>query len=289
MVSRMPMDEHNVTSTIQHNLSVAEGLLEKAADKGAQLAVLPENVLTFGCRKPFQVEEQLAWLQSFGALARKYNSWLVAGSLPLVEFQFSAGDLPGDIQWQAGGALPFASSVVFDNDGRLAAVYRKCHLFDADVSDGEKRYRESEFFQPGNEPMVVKTPWGMMGLAICYDLRFPEYFSRLVQSGAEFVVLPSAFTYVTGKAHWEILLRARAIENQLFMVGVNQAGQHNSQRKTWGDSMIVDPWGKLLNRAGNPSAADDSQLGCQVVLATLEFSEVSTVRQKMPVGQHHRF
>jgi len=273
---------------VDDNLQVAASLVSRAAEAGAELAVLPENVLTFGQRDSFSRAEQLRWLQRFSELAKQHQLWLVAGSLPLQAFIVAEGGSLNQLNWAENDALPFSTSVVFNSAGDIAGVYRKMHLFDAEVNDSTRVYRESDYSQAGDAPVAVETPWGLMGLGICYDLRFPEFFRRLSAQGMRYCVLPSAFTYITGAAHWALLLRARAVENQCFMVGVDQGGEHGRRRKTWGESMIVDGWGDVLVRAGDALAVKDSQLGEHLLIAELNFTEQEKLRQRMPVLRHRR-
>lgn len=286
MVSQTTAKENAAVDTLKANLAVTARLLQNAAYQGAQLVVLPENVLTFGSSLGFPLAQQQAWLNAFSALAAEYRLWLVAGSMPIHGFEYTAGCRPEALRWHDSQELPYATCVVFDDSGGVAGCYRKMHLFDADVADAVGCYRESDHFRAGQTPGVVATPWGTMGVGVCYDLRFPEYFRHLADAGVQWVVLPSAFTHTTGAAHWEILLRARAIENQYFVVGVNQGGEHSSGRKTWGDSMIVDAWGQVLARAGDAPLRPGSQLGEAVLVHSLDLSELCPIRKAMPVSQH---
>lgn len=279
------------TPAFDANMARITALVMAASDRGCGMAVLPENVLTFGQPGAYSQQIQAQWLDQFARLAESAGLWLVAGSLPLAEFTWQPGQTPTQVTWPAPDNMtgkPFATSVVFDDRGCIAGVYRKMHLFDAKINDATGAYRESDSFRPGSSPGLVATPWGIMGLGICYDLRFPEYFRQLRAANAAFVVLPSAFTWTTGQAHWELLLRARAVENQMFLVGVNQGGAHSATRKTWGDSMLVDAWGTVLARAGGAPADGQSQLGEQLVVARLNFAEQATLRDDMPVWLHRK-
>lgn len=255
---------------VDKNLGVAERLIREAALAGAKLVLLPENFALFDSQQLFQLAKNEAetsrvsgWLSE---LSRSLDIWLFAGSLPL---------LPDVIDNQkVRSALS-----VYNPAGDMVARYDKRHLFDADISDGQGSYRESAVIAPGNELVVVDTEVGRVGLSICYDLRFPNQFWQLREQGAEIIVVPSAFTKVTGDAHWEVLLRARAIETQCFVLGANQGGVHSSSRETSGDSMIIDPWGSVLSRCGT---------GESVVLAELDFDLLHQVRQRMPVLLHRR-
>ncbi len=255
------------------NLAAAARLLADAAKQGAQLAVLPENFAVFSAAD-VQVhaeqagDEHAPFQQFLAQQARQHGLWLVGGSIPL---RADSDD---------GDARIFSSCLVYAPDGSLRARYDKIHLFDVDVADAQGRYRESHHFRPGSRVVTVDTPFGRMGLAICYDLRFPELFRALAaEQGAEIFVLPSAFTRVTGAAHWEILLRARAIENGCFLLAAGQGGQHDARRETYGHSMMIDPWGEVL-------ALHES--GDGVAVATLSAARLADIRAKLPVLQHRR-
>ncbi len=264
-------------SEVAVNLDAAAELVGAAARQGAQLIVLPENFACYGrADTSIAGEAESAFdgpiSQFLSRLAKSTSTWLVGGTIPC------AVGLDGSC---AAPGKAFAAQTVWAPDGELKARYDKIHLFDADVSDSIGSYRESDRLEPGSRPVCVETPWGAMGLATCYDLRFPEYFRLLREHGARLVTLPSAFTYSTGEAHWEVLLRARAIENQVFMIGANQGGDHGGGRRTWGHSSVISPWGELI--------AGASGQGPQPVLAQLDLAQLEEVRQRMPVIHHRRF
>lgn len=232
------------------------------------LVLLPENFALFGERQGYAdsaevlgegpIQTQLA------AWARHYGIWLVAGAMPTrIE----------------GEARIHTSSLVFDPEGRCQGHYHKIHLFDVDVADGQGRYRESETFSSGERPVTVPSPFGTLGLSICYDLRFPELYRTLVAHGARILLVPAAFTRVTGAAHWEALLRARAIENQCWVVAANQGGDHETGRETFGHSMIVDPWGAIVAC---------QRAGAGLVSARFDPEQAPTLAGRMPVLRHAR-
>lgn len=221
------------------NLAAARELLGAAAADGCGFAVLPENFALM----PRQARDKSAHaetpgdgpIQSFLAdRAREYGMWIVGGSVP-----FAAHD----------GERVYGACPVFDADGTLRACYRKIHLFDVRLPDSDEVYRESASMAAGAEPAAVDTPIGRVGLTICYDLRFPELFRRLVDDGATVFTVPAAFTSTTGQAHWHILLRARAVENLAYVIAPGQTGGHPGGRETYGHSLIVDPWGRVLAEA----------------------------------------
>jgi predicted amidohydrolase len=261
---------------LEANLSQADKLLAEAAAKGVQLLVLPENFAVFGRAELHQLAEpgdgSGAIERFLASAARLYQIWLVAGTAPY--------RVSGDGRAAPVGKV-FPGCGVWSPAGERVAHYDKCHLFDVDVADGVGQYRESDSFVPGQEPVVAATPWGSVGLSICYDLRFPEYYRHLVQRGAAMLTVPSAFTYRTGEAHWEVLLRARAIENQCFVLAANQGGLHDLKRRTWGHSCIIDPWGRVL--------ACRQEEGPGLAIAELEFSSQQELRRQMPVLNHRRF
>lgn len=259
---------------IDTNLEVTQSLVKGATEQGAQLVVLPENFALFSTAKlqqaGIQEIESAGPIRSFlSNLARNNKVWIVAGSVPV------AARPDGHLLENHVRAACF----VYDDQGNEVCRYDKIHLFDVDVADSYGSYRESDAIEPGERVQVVETPFGRLGLSICYDLRFPELFRLLSDKGAEIITLPSAFTAVTGMAHWEVLLRARAIENLCYIVGANQGGRHSKSRETFGHSMIVDPWGRVL-------AQKDK--GAGVVLADINMEYLKEIRARMPVAKHQR-
>jgi predicted amidohydrolase len=259
-------------ANINDNLQAADRLLRQAASEGAELAVLPENFACYGrgdLRNEGEREsrDQGPILPFLRERARELNLWLVGGTLPLIHPAAGSG--------MADGRRVYAACCVFDAHGQCVGRYDKSHLFDAEVSDGVGTYKESTYLCPGTGPQVVESPWGRLGLSVCYDLRFPEHYRELRAAGADILLVPSAFTYATGKAHWDILLRARAIENQCFVVAANQGGRHDDRRHSYGGSVIVHPWGQILAQKGQ---------GEFLVVAELDMDEVRECRRRMPMG-----
>ena len=257
------------SADVERNLAAAGELLRQARAQGAQVAALPENFAFMGLREVDKLaiaEEQDAGpIQgAVASLARELRLWIVAGTLPLRV---------------AGEPRTAAACLVFDADGRRVARYDKIHLFDVAIPGKDERYEESASVRPGHAPVCVDTPAGRLGLAVCYDLRFPELFRRLLALGAEWFCLPSAFTAPTGRAHWEVLLRARAIENLSHVVAPAQSGFHDNGRETHGDSMIVDCWGRVLARLPR---------GTGVVVADIDLVRQREVRQNFPSVEHRR-
>lgn len=259
-------------SDVLGNLAQARALLEQAAASGAKLAVLPENFAAMGRRdiaaigraEAFGEGPILPWLK---LAARDLKLWVVAGTLPLPP------------QGRPQGKVT-ACSLLVDDQGEQVARYDKLHLFDVDVADARGRYRESDDYAHGSNVVVADTPVGKLGLTVCYDLRFPELYTALREAGAELITAPSAFTAVTGAAHWEILLRARAIETQCYVLAAAQGGVHPGPRETFGHAAIIDPWGRVL--------AEQAQ-GEAVLLAERDSEEQASIRARMPVTNHRRF
>jgi predicted amidohydrolase len=252
------------------NLEQARGLLEDAAAQGARLAALPENFSFMGLKdadkRAVAEADGSGPVQEFlGSTARRLGLWIIAGTVPL-----RAG---------ADGRVA-AASLVYDADGRRAARYDKIHLFDVDLPERAESYRESAHVSPGVQAIVIDTPAGRLGLSVCYDVRFPELYRHLSAHGAQLLAIPSAFTAPTGRAHWETLLRARAIENLCYVIAPAQSGFHPSGRETYGDSMIVDFWGRILRRVPRGRGA---------ALATVDLTAQAGVRKSFPALVHRAF
>ena len=250
---------------VDRNLAEADRLIGEAAAAGARLAVLPEYfpLITGDETAKVRIREQegAGPLQDFlRDAARRHKLWLIGGSCPM------AADSPDKVK---------NSTLVFDDDGRRVARYDKVHLFG--FRKGEECYDESATIEAGNEVVAFEAPCGQVGLSICYDLRFPELFRAMGE--VDLIVLPAAFTYTTGQAHWEILLRARAIENQCYVLASAQGGRHPSGRRAWGDSMIIDPWGEVLARLPE---------GPGVVVADLDPARIAEVRASLPALRHRK-
>ena len=253
--------------SIGANLLEADRLITMAAEKGARLLVLPENFAVMGETETDKVtvreSEDGGPIQEFLAQqAKKHKIWIVGGTVPMVSSS------PDKIR---------AACMLYNDYGEQVARYDKIHLFDVSVVDSEESYTESDTIESGDQVVVVDTPFGKLGLAVCYDLRFPELFRTMVDQGVEIIALPSAFTAITGKAHWEILVRARAIENLSFVLAAGQGGYHINGRETYGHSMVVDPWGQVVNELAN-----DSGLIC----AELDLDRLKNIRKTFPCLSH---
>jgi len=248
------------------NLQQARLLLTQARDRGAALAALPENFAFMGLgdadKRAIGESDGAGPIQdAIAATARDLDLWIVAGTMPI----------------RAPDGRVSAASLVFDADGKRVARYDKIHLFDVDIPGKAEAYRESAHVAPGTEPVVVDTPVGRVGLSVCYDMRFPELFRRLSTAGAQIFTVPSAFTAPTGRAHWETLLRARAIENLCYVIAPAQSGFHANGRETYGDSLIVDHWGAVLQRLPRGT-------GC--VVADVDLNRQAEARTSFPALTH---
>ncbi|HZH56365.1 nitrilase-related carbon-nitrogen hydrolase [Yanghanlia caeni] len=252
------------STSVQANLDAAARLIDQAGAQGAQLVLLPEYFCFLGRRDP----EKLALMEAPGSgpiqqfladTARRHGIWLLGGTLPL--------------QSEDANRI-YNALLVFDPAGNQVARYDKIHLFG--FRKGQESYDESISIRPGsNGPQVVDTPLGKVGLSVCYDLRFPELYRAM--NDVSLIVVPSAFTYTTGSAHWEILLRARAIENQCYVLAAAQGGKHENGRRTWGHSMLIDPWGDVVACLPEGEGA---------VTAALDLGRIESVRQSLPALAH---
>ncbi|MFT3928719.1 MAG: carbon-nitrogen hydrolase family protein [Spongiibacteraceae bacterium] len=271
------------------NLASAARLIARAADAGAQLLVLPEAFALFGSggQRELALGEMGAQprVRDFLAeQAQRYGVWIVSGTIPLLDTPKAGA---ADKAASSGSELPRSSlprpqaaCLLIDSSGNEVARYNKIHLFDVDVGDRQGSYRESDTYSPGDAVVVADTPFGRLGLAVCYDLRFAELFQLMRERGAEIIALPSAFTRKTGLAHWLPLLRARAIETQCYVIGANQGGIHTPKRQTSGGSVIIDSWGNVCAEAG---------FGECVIIADVDREKIQRERAAMPVQQHRRF
>ncbi|MDD5242121.1 MAG: carbon-nitrogen hydrolase family protein [Sulfuricella sp.] len=249
--------------SVAANLSEAERLIGMAVAQGAKLVVLPEYFGIMGKKESDIVAVREAEgkgpMQKFlSAMAKKHKIWIVGGSVPL------EASVPSKVR---------NSCLVYDDKGKLAARYDKIHLFGLDL--GNEKYREEKTIEPGDKVVVIETPFGRIGLSVCYDLRFPELYRAM--GDVDLIVVPAAFTETTGKAHWEILVRARAIENLAYVVASAQGGYHLAGRETHGNSMIVDPWGVVLDRLPR---------GSGVVVANINPAYQASLRKSLPALTH---
>lgn len=253
------------TNELAQNLATAARLLQQASDDGAELLLLPEYWPLMGMHDTDKIAlaepAGMGVIQDFlSATAKKLKVWIIGGTLPLIS------DDPGKV---------FNSCLVFNPQGDSVARYDKIHLFG--FSKGDESYEESKTIVAGEKVLSFETDFGRVGLSICYDLRFPELYRTM--GTCSLIVVPAAFTYTTGRAHWEILLRARAIENQCYVLAAAQAGQHTNGRRTWGHSMLIDPWGKIV------AVLDE---GPGVVSGNLDMDFMQQVRESLPALKHQK-
>ena len=255
-------------SDVTVNLREAGKLMAKAAAQGAELLVLPENFALMARDDAERVAagevDGSGRIQDFLAeKAQTLKVWIVGGTLPVM----------------ASREKVYARCPVYNPVGRRVAVYDKIHLFDVQVGGGES-YHESARTEAGSKPVVVTTPFGKLGLAVCYDLRFPELFRALLKEGATMFAVPSAFTRTTGERHWSLLTRARAVENLCFLVAAAQGGRHDNGRETWGHSLITDPWGEVLAERASPDPG--------IVSAVVDPAQQVKLRKRFPALDHRR-
>ncbi|XP_060212596.1 deaminated glutathione amidase, chloroplastic/cytosolic [Lycium barbarum] len=252
------------------NFATCSRLVKEAASAGAKLLCLPENFSFVGDLQgeSLKIAEPLDGpiMKGYCSLARESNIWLSLGG-----FQEKGSD----------DAHLRNTHVLIDDNGNIRSTYSKMHLFDVDVPGGAV-YKESSFTEAGKDIVAVDSPFGRLGVTVCYDLRFPELYQQLrFHHDAQVLLVPAAFTTVTGQAHWEILLRARAIETQCYVIAAAQAGKHNEKRESYGDTLIIDPWGTIVGRL-----SDRTSTG--ITIADIDFSLIDSVRAKMPVSKHRK-
>jgi len=257
----------NAARDIAPNIAAASALIRDAKAQGAQFILAPENTGMIEPKRPQMLEKakpeaEHPALPAFSALAAELGVWLLIGSL----------------QIKLDAATCANRSFLFDDGGRIVARYDKIHMFDVDLKGGES-YRESKTFRPGDRAVIADTPWGKVGLTVCYDLRFAYLYRALAQAGASFLTVPSAFTVPTGQAHWHTLLRARAIETGSFVFAPAQCGEHAEGRKTYGHSLIVAPWGEVLADGGEEPG---------VITADIDPAKVAEARAMIPALTHDR-
>ena len=270
-MSLLSVVQMNSQDDIEANFTVIESLIQQSKAQNAELIVFPENFVCFAAGKQRETAAQFEAIQQrLEQLAHRYQIWIVAGTLP----------------------CPFRPDGSIIQDGRVRTVslcispertearYDKIHLFDVQVGDAVGGYQESRFFEPGDEVVIAQTPFGKLGLMVCYDLRFPELSLMLRTKGANILTAPAAFTYTTGKLHWQLLLQARAMDSQCFVLGAAQQGWHGEQRQTWGHAGITDSRGQLLQMINTE--------GHGLITNAFDLDEQNSIRLSMPLMQHRR-
>lgn len=270
--SKVAVLQMSTQANVEENLAQAEHLIRQASEQGAQLIVLPEVFACYDANKYLAIAAQEATpngliRSSLTRWARQFQLYIVAGTLPIFP-ESTSTDLK-----------VFSRCFLYNQEGQEVCHYDKIHLFDVDVEDKQKSYRESNLFIPGNQVQVVETPFGRIGMTICYDLRFPLLFQAMRDRGADIFVVPAAFTYKTGQAHWKSLLQARAIEHQCYVLAANQCGWHDDKRRTYGHSMIIDAWGSVQTELSD-------QVG--VGVAEIDLSSLASIRSSMPIAEHKK-
>ena len=268
-ISKVAAIQMNSSNIVEENLEKARQLITKAASNHAKLIVLPEMFAIMGEKDRDAVNKKEVYhsgvIQDFlSNTAAENDVWIVGGTIPI------ASQNEKKIR---------AASIVYSNKGEAVARYDKVHLFDTKISENES-YKESNTIEPGRELVVVETPMGKLGLSVCYDLRFSGLFTYLLNKGAEIITVPAAFTTTTGKAHWRVLMRARAIENFCYVVGACQVGVHSNGRKTYGHSIIIDPWGSVIDEVDYQSEA--------IVYGDIDLNLLKKARASIPILEHQR-
>ena len=254
-------------SEVEKNLKTVTNFINLAVEQNVKFLVLPENFACMGMNETDKLD--IREKQGDGPIqeflkhaAREHGIWIVGGTIPI----------------DSGNKERIISRCqVYSDQGECVGFYDKMHLFDVQVPDSTESYSESDTIQAGSEVVVLDTPFGKAGLAVCYDLRFPELFRQLLDKGAELLIVPSAFTDLTGRAHWEILVRTRALENACYLIAANQGGIHINGRETYGHSVIVDPWGRILNQL---------EKGIGLVVGEIDSDRVKQIRESFPSVQH---
>jgi len=252
------------SDNIDENLSIAARLMTEAAENGAQLMILPEMFSLIGKNPTDKIDAKENMYsgkvqEALSGLAKKLNSWIVGGTIPI------ACSDKNKIR---------AACLVYNNTGKNVARYDKINLFDVTLSEKEC-YKESDTTEPGNEIMVIDTPFGKLGLCVCYDIRFSNLFIELAKRGAEIIAIPAAFTVKTGEAHWKLLARARAVENFSYVIGACQGGTHSTGRQTYGHTLIVDPWGTVMSEITNEKFG--------IAYAEIDLKKLHAIRKMIPV------
>ncbi|MEZ5691777.1 MAG: carbon-nitrogen hydrolase family protein [Rickettsiales bacterium] len=261
--------QFTASDDIESNIIKVEKMVEKSALQGCSLITTPENTFrmekTDSDKKYYNQDDHPAIIASSN-MAKKHNIWLLIGSIAILS--------QDGTKYQKN----FNRSLLFSPDGKIAAYYDKIHLFDVEVGDSHS-YQESKRIKAGNKMGIVDTPWGKLGMTICYDLRFPQLYRQLAKAGARIITVPAAFTQKTGEAHWHTLLRARAIENSCFIIAPAQTGTHDDGKQTYGHSLIIDPWGKIIA---------DGDVDETIITAELDLTIVEQVRKNLPSLTHDR-
>ncbi len=265
---RAALIQTRTPATQEAALEQVTPLIRQAAKAGAELIVTPEgsNFLQRDRAKLMEVLKPIEadpFVEGVKALAAELKVWILIGSALVARGSDKAAN----------------RAVLIDAGGAVVATYDKLHMFDVDLPNGD-RYRESSLYEPGAQAQLVDTPWGKLGLTICYDMRFPQLYRALAKAGADIIAVPAAFTRPTGEAHWEVLLRARAIENGVFVLAAAQGGVHEDGRGTWGHSIAIDPWGRVLAEAEGDAPG--------VVIADLQLEDVASTRQAIPSLKNER-
>lgn len=275
----------NSGNNVENNIQKASILVKRAINREARFIALPENVFLMSA-SPEEAAANADYMESHKGvlamqkLAAEHQVWILIGSVALKK-----GEKPADNGIKVlGQEIPSGKlvnrSILINSQGQIESYYDKIHLFDVTVA-GDRPYMESEMIEPGDKAVVANLPWAKLGMTICYDLRFPHLFRKLAHIGASIITVPAAFTFKTGEAHWHCLLKARAIETSSYILAPAQCGIHPRERVTYGHSMIIDPWGKVITEASE----DDET----VIFANIDINQVAEIREKFPSLKHDRY
>lgn len=261
MSNRVGLLQMCSSMSVEDNLDYIAQIVQSACEQEVDLLILPENFAAMGRDDTAEFYGEGPIQQRISALAQSCKLWIIAGTMPI----------------KTAGSKVRASCIVYDDKGQHVARYDKIHLFDVCIS-AEESHQESARIERGEHVVVTDTPVGKIGLTICYDVRFPELYQQLLFKGAQLFSIPSAFTAITGLAHWEVLLRARAVENLSYVLAPNQCGYHQNGRHTYGHSMVVDPWGRIVA---------EQLAGCGLVISDIDLPALQQLRQHFPCVDHH--
>lgn len=257
---KVALAQMNTSGSISDNQAAIQQSAMQASTAGAHCLCLPEMCLSLDSDDYPLIANHMGFIEFFSELARTHSLAIVVGAIP------QKSPIPGQ--------QPRSAQLLFDEQGQLQQRYDKRHLFDVEVDDPQGCYRESDSFSAGDQICTFSTAQIRLGMSICFDLRFPDHYQKLRQAGAEVILVAAAFTYVTGEAHWQTLLQARAIETQSYVIAINQCGWHDDKRQSWGHSMVIDPWGKVIAGLAHEPG---------LLIAELDLKEVQRRRQQMPL------
>lgn len=278
---KLALIQMNSSDDMAANIAALEKFVAKAAGQGAQFVATPENTFLMeapGGKRVYYTQDEHPGVKAAAKLAALHKLWLLIGSVAVIPSEAEGSLRPFDFAQGDNKNKTVNRAMLFSPEGKIVIHYDKIHLFDVEVGDGQI-YKESSKIIPGGTAVVATTPFGKLGMSVCYDVRFPQLYRALAKGGAHILCVPSAFTQVTGEAHWHVLLRARAIENGCFVIAPAQTGTHPGNRKTYGHSLVVGPWGEVIADGGTEPG---------VVMTEIDLAQVEKMRARIPSLQHDR-